>query len=146
MSESQERNPRCPRCGGALKFDTCIVGGDEMYAVEDEAVCMNCSRRFAQPRFAAGFRDIPIATVRGNSGTYYKSEEPRKRRDTKPCRVDGCAGRVVLYSKSGICAVCAKAQHIWDKSLHTTPPPFVPHPASREMLVRNPARSRGHVG
>ena len=155
MSEERERNPRCPRCGGALKFETCIVGGDSMYAVEDEAVCMSCSRRIAQPRFVDNLREISLDEMRQHVGKYAPSEYPRKPRETKPCRVVECRARAVSYSKSGLCSTCAQSQHLWDKSRKLNPPPFLTHPDCLEMLtrnpdrkkmVRNPAPGRCHVG
>ena len=145
MSEQCDRNPRCPRCGGALKFDTCIVGGDDMYAVEDEAVCMSCSRRFAQLKLPPEYRDIPIASVKGNAGTYFPPDEPRQPRATKPCRVDGCEEKTVYYSKSGLCGRCAKRLKVWQDSQRMVPAPFVPHPDCTDMLIRNPEREMQHV-
>ena len=145
MSEARERNPRCPRCGGALKFETCIVGGDEMYAVEDEAVCMNCSRRFAQVKLLPALRVISMEEMRQHNGNY-AAPEPRAPRSTKPCRVVECGNRVVYYSVSGLCAHCAKKMEIWGRSSSTKAVPFVPHPDVAEMLMLNPARSLQHVG
>ncbi len=139
-------NPRCPKCSGKLAPRTDQVGVSGNVLGQEQVVhCLNCGWSISRPdpNRDALYRNIPIKSVKGYAKPNYTAPKtPRPKLYASDCRVAGCSGKAVFYSKSGLCSRCNKSMTSWNSSKQTKLPPFMPHPHQDQVLLRIAERSR----